>query len=142
MIKMDNKDVKEQEPPLDDAPYLLEFMTEYTVEFLELFFRGGTPAYENGAKMIKQAAVSAWRLLQYFQLPDKILPILQAMFIMFAAFQKRCVFIPILLSETHTVFCETLRFRRNSVSKTLHYANRENRLNFNGNIIFFFNFRP
>ena len=69
--------------------------------FLKLFFRGGQ--------------ASSQRLLQCFQLPDKILATYRGIFITFAVFQNSYVFIllclSLSLSEPLTVFCRALSFR-------------------------------
>jgi hypothetical protein len=78
----------------------------------QLFISRGTPAYKNKTKKYKETLVSALRLLQYCQLPDKnCRDISRYIYNVFAVFQNSYVFIPLLLSGPLTVFCGNQRFR-------------------------------
>jgi hypothetical protein len=56
----------------------------------------------------KEAVCSAWRLLEYCQLPDKKLPhYVEECSELFAVFQDICVFVARFFAE-RLVFCDTL----------------------------------
>ena len=72
-------------------------------------------------KYHKETVVSARRLLQYFQTPDKYsLDISRYIYNFFPAVQNSYVFIPLFLSEPLTVFCGTLTFRGTLSEKHWH----------------------
>ena len=66
----------------------------------------------------KEIVISAWSILQYFQLPDKNShDISTYIYHFFVVFQNLYVFIPLFLSKPQMVFCVTLRFRGTQIKK-------------------------
>ena len=73
-----------------------------------IFYMPRSPCLEN-EYIYKEAFVSAWKSLQWFQLPEKTsCDISRYIYNFSAVFQNTYVFIPLFLSEPLTMFCGTL----------------------------------